>query len=427
MHLVRQARWWLLISASLVALAVGALKWAVSADAPLVHENPPPVPEYPIGEPSTCVGINVTVQNLVAAINANTGARTYCISGSGSPGSEFVPETGDKLIGQGMGDTVIDFTGVPPRLNDGLYYCITGFGGAQDNVTIQDLTVRDCGGDYGTADTKASAIKMGTGWRITRVETTGSGAGLFTGRGAVISASWTHHNRYVGVRGSHGIIQDSEIAHNGTLMDTGGDDGGTKFIFAGDVYLLRNFVHDNLGPGLWFDGHYGGAAVMVGNTVVNNREVGLFYEISRGTDVRAENNIVRANASSSIGQSCFHGGEVTVQNSEGVKILNNTIDASIGSNAICAVDTTRSNVEPLYPETVRGFVGTGNNITLGPSSKVGECGTEGGDYTVAQVFFDANTYRGTDGNRWYFESCVSMNFAAWQGLEQDLGSVLITG
>jgi hypothetical protein len=141
--------------------------------------------------------------------------------------------------------------------------------------------------------------------------------------------------------------------------------------------------------------------------------------------VRAEGNIVRGNSSSSIGASCFHG-EVLAQNSESVKILNNVIDASIGSNAICVADTTRPAVEPQFPETVNGFVATGNDITLGAQTDIGLCGNQNGahDYTVADVFFDDNTYHGTDGNRWVFETCSPMTFAAWRNLGQDLNSTL---
>lgn len=368
--------------------------------------------------------MQVTVQNLVATMNAHPAGTTYCVTGTGSPGSSFAPQTGDQLIGQGMGATVIDFTGVPPFLNGGLYYCLFGFSGSHDSVTLQDLTVRGCG-TQGTAATKASAIKVGVGWTLIRVEATASGRGLLTGGGLLVQNSRFHHNWEFGIVGAGGTISDSEIDHNGVPANTG-DDGGTKFNQVGNVYFLKNSVHDNLGPGIWFDGHTSGDAVAVGNTVVSNMEVGIFYEITRGADVRAENNVVRANATSDIGASCFNEAEVTVQNSEGVKILDNTIDASIGSNALCVIDTTRGTVEPQFPESVNGFVGIGNDITLGALSKIGECGTQGGahDYTVADVFFDANTYHGTDGSRWNFETCVPMDFVTWRGIGQDVNSTL---
>lgn len=390
--------------------------------------SPSPSPSLsPSPSPTACVGINVTVQNLVATMSANVGARTYCVSGSGSPGSKLAPETGDRLIGQGMGATVIDFTGVEPQLNSGLYYCLFGFSGAHDNVVLQDLTVTGCG-TPGTVTEPATAIKVGVGWTLTRVEAMNSGRGVLTGSGLLVQLSRLHHNRHFGVGGSGGTIQDSEIYNNGVPENTG-DDGGTKFNQMGDVYFLRNNVHDNLGPGIWFDGHTTGDAVAVGNTVVNNREVGIFYEITRGVgaDIRAENNVVRANATSGIGKSCFNEGEVTVQNSEGVKIIGNTIDASIDSNALCVVDTLRATVEPQFPETVRGFVAQDNDVILGAQTKVGLCGNQNGehDYVVEEVFFDNNIYRGTDGNRWNFETCVPMNFAAWRDLGQDLTGQLI--
>ena len=389
-----------------------------------VSPTPTPTPSpTQTPSPTDCVGIQTTVQNLVATMSANAGARTYCISGVGSPGSKFSPETGDRLIGQGMGSTVIDFAGIVPQLNGGLYYCLFGFSGGNDNVLIQDLTVRGCG-TPGTTDEGATAIKVGIGWTLTRVEASFSGRGVLTGTGLLVQFSRFHDNRHFGIGGAHGTIEDSEIDHNGVPENTG-DDGGTKFHQVGNVYLYRNNVHDNLGPGIWFDGHTVGDAVAVGNTVVNNREVGIFYEITRGGDVRAESNTVRGN--SAIGGSCFSG-EVLAQNSEGVHILNNTIDSSNGSNALCLADTTRPAVEPQFPESVNGFVATGNDITLGAQTKIGLCGTQNGahDYTVADVFFDSNVYHGLDGLRWNFENCVPMNFVAWRSLGQDVNGSLVS-
>jgi hypothetical protein len=395
----------------------GAGKKACPTPSPSPSLSPSPSPS-----PAAC--IQTTVQTLVATMSANAGARTYCVTGSGSPGSSFAPETGDRLIGEGMGATVIDFTGVAPRLNGGLYYCLFGFSGAHDNVVLQDLTVRGCG-TAGAADAGATAIKVGIGWTLTRIEASNSGRGVLTGSGLVVQFSRFHDNRTFGIGGAHGTIQDSEIDHNGVPAVTG-DDGGTKFHQTGNVYLYRNNVHDNLGPGIWFDGHTGGDAVAVGNTVLNNREVGIDYEITRGGDVRAENNVVRANSAASIGASCYVG-EVLAQNSEDVKILNNTIDASIGSNAICVADTTRSTVEPSFPESVYGFEAIGNDITLGTQTKVGLCGTQSGahDYTPADVFFDFNIYHGADGPRWNFKTCAPMNFATWRNLGQDQNSALV--
>ena len=75
----------------------------------------------------------------------------------------------------------------------------------------------------------------------------------------------------------------------------------------------NNFVHHNIGDGIWYDGSNPGALVE-GNRVEDNGREGIFFEASHDGILR--NNILRRNAVTG----------VFVSMSQNVQIYNNTIE-----------------------------------------------------------------------------------------------------
>jgi hypothetical protein len=328
-----------------------------------------------------------------------------------------------KFFGDGIGATVIDFTGVTPDANtDGSLYCFYGYVGYQDDVTVRDLTVKSCVDPGGVR--VASNMKTGARWLVTGVETAAGGAGFNGGSGSVFDLSRSHDNQTFGFTGA-GTVQNSEVDHNGGVPDGGGSMGGSKSVRQGDVYWLSNRVHDNLGPGIWADGHSGDFVVR-GNDIRNNTGAGIDFEISwhptNASNLLAENNTLVGNDTDLIGKSCFWSAQVLVQNSEGVVVRNNIIDSSNGSNAICAVDTDRAESYPDYPENVEPFLAEGNTITLGTQTIVGQRGDQNGEHvhTVDSVPFRSNLYLGdTGGAHWqWINSSSTLTLPQWQSLGQ---------
>jgi hypothetical protein len=68
--------------------------------------------------------------------------------------------------------------------------------------------------------------------------------------------------------------------------------GGGKFWDTRGAMITNNWVHDNLGTGLWAD-HNNAEFLFEGNYIENNEGVGLFYEVSYNFMVR--NNTFKRN------------------------------------------------------------------------------------------------------------------------------------
>jgi hypothetical protein len=111
--------------------------------------------------------------------------------------------------------------------------------------------------------------------------------------------------------------------------------GGTKFSRTdGGILVERNWVHDNLGHGLWLDIDVYNATVR-SNLVERNARRGIFYEISHGPHpvrgghpARIYWNEVRDN-----GWGLTHevqGGGIYISNSEDVEVYENFVHGNLG-------------------------------------------------------------------------------------------------
>ena len=137
----------------------------------------------------------------------------------------------------------------------------------------------------------------------------------------------------VGCPGPTGvIIEDSEIAFNNTrelsILD---DAGGTKFVGSDGMIVRRNEVHDNYGAGLWWDG-YNKNAQVYGNVVYDNRNWGIFCELSYGGTTIHDNTLT----DNGLGDGTANWGnnvQLLVSASDGsvgagIEIYDNTIDGA---------------------------------------------------------------------------------------------------
>ena len=87
---------------------------------------------------------------------------------------------------------------------------------------------------------------------------------------------------YHGAVSSHNTtLEGNEIAYNGREQ---------KVMESANVTFRNNFVHHNVGAGIWYDSDNTGALVE-GNRVEDNGHNGIFYEISSGGIIR--NNTIR--------------------------------------------------------------------------------------------------------------------------------------
>ena len=91
-----------------------------------------------------------------------------------------------------------------------------------------------------------------------------------------------------------------------------------RWRLSANVTFRNNFVHHNLGDGIWYDTNPNAGALIEGNRVEDNGRNGISFEASIGATIR--NNTVRRNA----------GDAVLISMSQNAQIYNNTLEGNFG-------------------------------------------------------------------------------------------------
>lgn len=252
--------------------------------------------------------------------------------------------------------------------------------------------------------------------------------GLLLGPGATVRGVWTHHNGQHGMAGNGSdpfgnaaivVVTDSEISHNLQLgFDWSHEGGGTKFsLMEEGMVFSRNYVHDNAGPGVWWD-VFNHDVTAEGNLVVDNEQMGIFYEISYGDAVIADNVVLRN------GLADGRAG-IEVAGSSGVTVQGNYVaDNGGGIRVVHDGDRYRSMRETEEPIPVTDVVVRDNLVSL-----------PGGPNGFAVFTDDASWYEGVQflGNRYHLPAsrdAVSWlwdgvsDFGGWTGAHPEDGAVL---
>lgn len=195
------------------------------------------------------------------------------------------------------------------------------------DVTIEHLTVMRYA-NY--AQIGAINAHDSANWEVAYVTVTENhGAGVRTGPGLHLHHSRIVANGQIGVTGEDGrgdahipwLIEYNEIAGNRTLgYEIGWEGGGTKFLYTTNSVFQFNWVHDNSGPGVWWDTD-NSDGITRSNLVEDNGTTGIMYEISYGGLVY--DNVVRRNGLDDDGD---WGAGVFVSNTSDVEIFSNLIE-----------------------------------------------------------------------------------------------------
>jgi parallel beta-helix repeat protein len=177
-------------------------------------------------------------------------------------------------------------------------------------------------------------------WTVRNVEARDNhGGGIRIGPGMTVEGSKIHRNGQIGLAGDgrNGAswlpgagysapvtVRGNEITNNRLLnYDWGWEGGGTKFKYVTGMVVENNWVHDNRGPGLWWDIDNRNVVVR-GNLVENNDQAGIFYEISYGTtDIFG--NTVRGNGRRGVGH---EGAGIDISSSSNVTVRHNALEGN---------------------------------------------------------------------------------------------------
>lgn len=214
----------------------------------------------------------------------------------------FAP--GKHTLGTGQFGQIIPadgdvFIGAPGAILDGQHANLYAFTQTAHNVTIRYLTIQHFGQPGRNSGQGVVNNSMGYGWRIDHVTVRdNAGAGVMVGSNGVLAHSCLEDNGEYGFQavGSHVTVTHNEIVGNNTdNWDTKqpgcGCSGGAKFWGVNGARVTRNYVHGNLGPGLWADTDNRGFDV-ARNYFADNQGEGFIYEVSYNLRL-ADNTFIR--------------------------------------------------------------------------------------------------------------------------------------
>jgi Right handed beta helix region len=215
-----------------------------------------------------------------------------------APGRHTLGTGQFSQIGTDNGDT---FIGAPGAILDGQHQNLYAFTHPASNVTIRYLTIQNFGPRGANGGQGVVNHDEGTGWHIDHVTVQDSaGAGVMLGSGNVLAYSCLKDNGEYGFQGGGAglIVDHNEVTGNNTdnweVRQPGcGCTGGAKFWGVNGATITDNYVHDNLGPGLWADTNNRGFDV-TDNYFASNQGEGFIYEISY--NLRLANNTFTRNA-----------------------------------------------------------------------------------------------------------------------------------
>ena len=202
--------------------------------------------------------------------------------------------------------------------------------------------------------------------------------------------NYIHHNGQIGIAGlgDDMRIECNEIAFNNTAgFASAWEAGGTKFVKTRRLVVRRNYVHHNMGPGLWTDIDNIDSLVE-DNHVADNHHAGIFHEISYAAVIR-RNRVARNG-------SAFHvwlwGAGIQIAASRDVQVYGNTVTDN--ANGITAIQQDRG-AGAYGPWVVENLHVHDNVVTQTAGVAAGLAQDLGDDsvFTTRRNRFEGNIYR----------------------------------
>jgi hypothetical protein len=195
----------------------------------------------------------------------------------------------------------------------------------------------------------------------------GGGSAIAAGSGndnTLIQFNRIHHNGAAGITNAHGHILDNEIDNNTTdPRALGVIAAGVKGIY--EYEAGRNYVHDNVGHGLWGDVLMKDTTVgsfnVHDNVLSNNGRAGVRFELTEcsGAEFSAVGNVIQNNGWESVR------GGVSIHDACNSYVANNTFGGNTDNLGVRITDSERSDRPDTKNATVERNTMNGNIVKLG--------------------------------------------------------------
>lgn len=299
------------------------------------------------------------------------------------------------------------------------------------DVLIENLTIEKYANETGRGAINGNRT---TNWIVRDCTTRWNhGPGLSIGPGMDVSGCDVYGNGQLGLSGSctyrsgpkegaaiPASVVGNRIHHNAELdFRWQWESGALKLSrCTNGLRFEHNWVHDNDGPGPWFDVE-NREVIVRSNLVEDNAQRGILYEISWGG--RIFWNTVRRNA---VGVEPFiEGAGIFVSNSEGVEVFANLVEGSpsgIVARSAADRDPHVRDLNVHHNDVSYDQGRTGLNVDRGEPFEA---------YTSWGNRFHGNTYRLPDlTSRWFLWADDKAKTAAqWRGYGQDTDGRFVEG
>jgi parallel beta-helix repeat protein len=387
----------------------------VSAHAPLPSERPGPSAAI------TCPSKSISIEpgrSIQSAVDRYPASTTFCIrAGVHYLTDSITPKSGDIFVGEY--GAILD--GRDWKTRDDTQGAFRAHNQDIDDVVIRNLVIRRMP-QRGVHAYPSGADR----WVVERNEIVDNVVGVVVPNASIVSSNFIHHNVgdpkstvYVEQGGGYQLyrvnnvrFENNEISFNSINQ---------KVVESTNVVFRNNFVHDNLGSGIWYDGDNVGSLIE-DNQVDDNAGEGIFYEVSGRGAIRR--NVVRRNGVSGI----------FVSTSRDTEVDHNTLEDNFrGINLFLNCDaagTANVITYALWNDRMHD-----NAIRVGlRSGSLASSFTYSGSCTPArlapyltgagQLTFVRNTYQvpSAAGRYWMWGDAKS--WAQWQALGHDRDGVL---
>lgn len=303
-----------------------------------------------------------------------------------------------------------------------------GFFGDADNVRVFDLTIEKYAvrAQVAAVDSRLGIENgLAGGWIVEGVEARlNHGVGINVTNGGIARNNYSHHNGQLGIsaQGYDALIENNEISHNnlaGFWHDW--EAGGTKFAVIDSVIVRGNYVHHNIGVGLWVDIHSRSSLIENNRSEYNYRS-GISVEKSYGTTIR--NNHVEGNGlDDPRGEHWMWSAGILVYVTTDAEVYGNTVVNN--ANGISAIQQSRGS-GPYGENIVVNLWVHDNDIWMerGSTGAVQDVGDDSIFHTRNNRF-DNNTYHGRVDDYQFRWLNAYYAFPGWQAQGMDLNGTIL--
>jgi len=270
------------------------------------------------------------------------------------------------------------------------------------DVTVENLVLEEAANQaqVGAVDSRDvfGSQRAGPGWRILHDEVRlNHGAGVGFGSHSTVAGNLITGQGQLGfgAYGTGSVITGNEIAFNGAAgYSPLWEAGGGKSWMTSHETLTRNYVHDNLGPGLWDDGGNVDTTYQY-NLIVANSGAGIQHEISY--DATITYNLIAGNGFG-MHQGWAWDAGIQIQSSGGARRIDVADNVVTGNyNGITVIDSgarAHDQPAPYGPHVVRNVRVHDNVIVMSGTAVTGavEDDSNSAIFNADRNRFSANTY-----------------------------------